>query len=105
MDMNKKRRELLEKAFEIGLKGVQTYDCNQNIPLYKHLLKTGIESIPDIINIKPVKNHIIDTYLVNNTNPQQVVPDQIYTNIYSQPEILLLPKPKKRVIGFIWEGK
>ena len=103
--MNKKQKELLEKAFEIGLKGVQTYDYNQNIPLYKHLIKTGLESIPNIINIEPVKNHIIDTYLINNTNPQQIVPEQIYLNNYTQPEILLLPKPKKRVVRFVWEGK
>lgn len=103
--MNKKQKEILEKLFEIGLEGVQTYDCNQNIPLHKHLIKTGLENIPNIINIEPIKNHIINRYLVNNNIPQQVVPEQIYQNIYNQPEILLLPKPKKRVVGFIWEGK
>lgn len=94
--MNKqKQKELLETMFEIGLKGVQTY--NGNGSLVDHMINTTIDSIPNqiIINTDNIKKNI--KYCYNKKSVDNVPPPPILENTF------YVPKSTKRQVVFFYK--
>ena len=97
--MNKqKKKDLLETIFNIGLKGVQSYNGCGN--LIDHMINTTIESIPNqiIINTDPIKQNIKYHY-----NKQSV------DNVPAPPPILentfYIPQSTKKQVVFFYQEK
>lgn len=95
--MNKKKqKEMLEAIFEIGLKGVQTY--NGDGSLIDHMINTTIDSIPNqiIINTDPIKKNIKYHY---DKESVDVPPPPILENTF------YVPKSEKRQVVFFYKEK
>ena len=96
--MNKQRqKELLEAVFEIGLKGVQTY--NGDGSLIDHMINTTIDSIPNqiIINTDPIKKNIkyhYDKESVDNVPPPPILENTFYVLKSTKRQVVFFYKEK-----------
>lgn len=96
--MNKqKQKELLEAVFEIGLRGVQTY--NGDGSLIDHMINTTIDSIPNqiIINTDPIKKNIkyhYDKESVDNVPPPPILENTFYVSKSTKRQVVFFYKEK-----------